>query len=481
MCIIIKEMSLYWIIGLLALWSGVITAINVTAAPGVGTTTPNEFSAFIISIKITNRIYDDSLEDHQSQNYKILRQDVENLFFETYSFSPSAQYQEIAEMTFSNGSVIANSTVLFGTNQNSGQTVRRIFVTNYQQHPSLMLDLNINYTADQEPIPVPLSLLSNIPQSISSTSTTTSITSPNSHTTTELSDHVQSENESSTTSTTSASPISGSDKLIDNNNATTATAQTHSTTNGSDLIHFASQTTSNSISNNSITAVHPSTITSTMSASSPSAMTVHSGSNISTISSSSPLNTTVHSASNISTISSSSPLNTTVHSASNISTISSSSSSTTTVHSASNISTISSSSSSTTTVHPSSNISAMSASSSSVSSGKTVTQKPTGPEGTDTVATEQGVPGWGIAILVLAAIILFFMLVLIILLLLFWCCWWRQRGFMNVSDPDPMGYYNPDIPMYSTHSTYDSHNGKSLDSDSDRPPKNRTGMYAVNK
>lgn len=37
---------------------------------------------------------------------------------------------------------------------------------------------------------------------------------------------------------------------------------------------------------------------------------------------------------------------------------------------------------------------------------------------------------------------------------------------MSVSDPDPTGYYNPDIPMYSTHSTYDSHNGKSLVSES---------------
>lgn len=56
-----------------------IKAGNVTAASGVGTTASNEISAFIISIKITNRVYNDSLEDHQSQSYKILRQDVENV------------------------------------------------------------------------------------------------------------------------------------------------------------------------------------------------------------------------------------------------------------------------------------------------------------------------------------------------------------------------------------------------------------------
>ncbi|KAK1795239.1 hypothetical protein P4O66_010416 [Electrophorus voltai] len=75
---------------------------------------------------------------------------------------------------------------------------------------------------------------------------------------------------------------------------------------------------------------------------------------------------------------------------------------------------------------------------------------------------EQGVPGWGIALLVLAAFILFLFLVLLILLLLCWCCCWRTRGFVNMSDPTPIGYYNPDIPMYSTHSTYDSHNGTPL-------------------
>lgn len=59
--------------------AGVTTAGNVTEAPGVAKTTSDEISAFIISIKITNRIYDNSLEDNESQSYKILRQDVENV------------------------------------------------------------------------------------------------------------------------------------------------------------------------------------------------------------------------------------------------------------------------------------------------------------------------------------------------------------------------------------------------------------------
>ncbi|KAG7335947.1 hypothetical protein KOW79_000640 [Hemibagrus wyckioides] len=467
-------MNLYWIIGLLVLWSGVITAGDTTAAPEVGTKISYEFSAFMISIKITNQIYNESLEDHHSQSYKVLRREVENVFSEIYNFTSAVEYQKIAEMTFSNGSVIANSTVIFGTKQESGEKVKQVFVNNYEHHHSLLtLDLNINYTADQEPIPVQLPFLTNI-----SDSTTAMTTSPTS------TEHHQDGNEKSAISTTSASTSSGQSKSIDDNSSTTP-PQTYSTTHSHGFTNSTSQTTSDSRSmevlssafvssttdtslstifpaSSSTMTVRPSSNISTMSATSSSTTTVHPSSNRSTISATRSSTTTVHPSSNRSTMSTTRSSTTTVHPSSNRSTMSTTRSSTTTVHPSSNISTMSASSSSTTTVHPSSNISTMSASSSSESVGKTVTQNPTEPEGSHTVETEQGVPGWGIAILVLAAIILFFMLVLLILLLLFWCCWWKQRGFMNVSDPDPMGYYNPDIPMYSTHSTYDSHNGKSL-------------------
>ncbi|KAI4892425.1 hypothetical protein NFI96_019354, partial [Prochilodus magdalenae] len=130
-------------------------------------------------------------------------------------------------------------------------------------------------------------------------------------------------------------------------------------------------------------------------------------------------------------------------------------------------------------VHPSPvldlNISYTSASSSHQAASQSSSSTNTGS------ATDQGVPGWGVALLVLAAIILLLLLLLFILLLVCWCCWWRRRGFMNVSDPDPPGYYNPDIPLYSTHSTFESQNGKSpQDSDSETSPRNRTGMYIVN-
>ncbi|KAI7806130.1 putative mucin-17-like [Triplophysa rosa] len=66
-------------------------------------------------------------------------------------------------------------------------------------------------------------------------------------------------------------------------------------------------------------------------------------------------------------------------------------------------------------------------------------------------------------------------------LLVMCCCWPNKRTV--VKEPEviiPPMYFNPDIPMYSTHSTIDSPNGKQVD-DREKPPKNRTGMYVVNK
>ncbi|XP_062393660.1 serine-rich adhesin for platelets [Sardina pilchardus] len=90
--------------------------------------------------------------------------------------------------------------------------------------------------------------------------------------------------------------------------------------------------------------------------------------------------------------------------------------------------------------------------------------------------TSTGVPGWGIALLVLAALILFILLIFLVFLVYFCCCRSGGRGFMNVSDPYMP--FNPDIPMYSSHTTIDlPTNGKPYDNNN---PKNRSGMYVVN-
>ncbi|XP_062847628.1 mucin-17 [Trichomycterus rosablanca] len=360
-------------------WS-VISADGVTAAPGVDTTTSDSLSAFIISIKINNRIYNDSLKDRQSLDYKALRQEVEDVFFSTYSYSPSAQYQEIAEMTFSNGSVIARSTLLFSKKQANSEALKNVFITNYQQHPSRMLDLNLNYTAELEPVPITFPPLDNIPESFHSNEINlhTSTAAPTS-TTIPVTSTTPQHTHPSTTAATSTGSIT----------PTTTSTESHDPPTTSDT---------------TVTGTSAPLGTSTSEETSPSSYTSPPGP---------------------------------------------------------------SGGDSTTTT----------------ASG-TATRKLAEPEGSGSTASEPGVPGvpvWGIAILVLAAIILFFLLFLIILLLLCWCCWGRQRGFMNVSDPEPISYYNPDIPMYSTQSTFDSHNGKSADADSERAHKNRTGTFGLNK
>ncbi|XP_048117389.1 mucin-1-like [Alosa alosa] len=98
--------------------------------------------------------------------------------------------------------------------------------------------------------------------------------------------------------------------------------------------------------------------------------------------------------------------------------------------------------------------------------------------GGNTSGRDTSVPGWGIALLVLAALILLILLIFLVFLVYFCCCRSGGRGFMNVSDPTPYMPFNPDIPMYSTHTTIDlPPNGKPYVDDN---LKNRSGMYVVN-
>ncbi|MGH0166849.1 UNVERIFIED_CONTAM: hypothetical protein FKN15_051659 [Acipenser sinensis] len=72
------------------------------------------------------------------------------------------------------------------------------------------------------------------------------------------------------------------------------------------------------------------------------------------------------------------------------------------------------------------------------------------------------VPGWGIALLVLAALILLILLIILILMMIY-CCMRRRRGQFNVFGIG--GYYSMNdsagYPMYSTHTHYEVPNGGS--------------------
>ncbi|XP_029359210.1 cell wall protein DAN4-like isoform X2 [Echeneis naucrates] len=65
----------------------------------------------------------------------------------------------------------------------------------------------------------------------------------------------------------------------------------------------------------------------------------------------------------------------------------------------------------------------------------------------------EGVPGWGIALLVLAALVLLLLLLLLVALMV-WCCCCRggSKGF----SPYDQLTHRDDIPLYTTHSRFDN-------------------------
>ncbi|XP_041843303.1 flocculation protein FLO11-like [Melanotaenia boesemani] len=69
-----------------------------------------------------------------------------------------------------------------------------------------------------------------------------------------------------------------------------------------------------------------------------------------------------------------------------------------------------------------------------------------------------GVPGWGIALLVLAAVALLLLLLLLVGLLVWLCCRRCKKGFSPYENPA----YRDDIPLYTTHSRFDGVNGKPI-------------------
>ncbi|XP_041932789.1 uncharacterized protein LOC121695750 [Alosa sapidissima] len=88
------------------------------------------------------------------------------------------------------------------------------------------------------------------------------------------------------------------------------------------------------------------------------------------------------------------------------------------------------------------------------------------------------VPGWGIALLVLASLILLLLIILIILLLLRWCC-------MDEPEKEPQPRYDPySHEPYSSHSPAKSPTLKHMGDPGLRTPEKprgtSTGMYVVN-
>ncbi|XP_076842888.1 uncharacterized protein LOC143487696 [Brachyhypopomus gauderio] len=510
MYITMRETSLHWVFGLSVFFSGAVSSLNVTVAPETSTATVAASSNFTIDIKITNRIYNESLKDQKSQQYQTLRQEVEEMFSSTFGHSPSVHFQGVSEMTFSNGSVIASSITMFGTSQINESVVENTFADNYDKDNSSSLVLNINYTKVAKLTVTPTS---------TTRETTTHPTSTSESTTRETSTHPTSTSESTTRETTTH-PTSTSESTTRETSthptSTSGSTNRETSTSGSTTRETSTHPTSTSGSTNRETSTHPTSVFFSGAVSSPN-VTVAPKTSTATVAASSNFTIDIKITNRIYNESlkdqKSQQYQTLRQEVEKM--FSSTFGHSPSVHyqgvsemTFSNGSVIASSVTmfGTSRINESvventfadnydkDNSSSLVLNISYTKVAKLTVTPPTSlTNGTTTVSphkvtsTEagavgagQGVPGWGVAILVLAAIILFLFLILLLLLLLCWCCCWRRRGFMSLSEPTSLGYYNPDIPMYSTQSTYE-HNGKPSETHSQKPSKTRTGTYLVNQ
>ncbi|XP_031649386.1 mucin-5AC-like isoform X3 [Oncorhynchus kisutch] len=140
-------------------------------------TTPTNKMVFQMGIKITNRVFNDSLLNPNSEDYKKLYDEVSQLLADVYKSPTSGTasiYEGVATMTFRNGSVIANTDIVFNTTSINGNVVKFEFLNHIEANPSASLHIDTNYT-ESETVRAPTSTI---------TTPTSTITTPTTPTTT---------------------------------------------------------------------------------------------------------------------------------------------------------------------------------------------------------------------------------------------------------------------------------------------------------
>ncbi|KAJ8005473.1 hypothetical protein DPEC_G00147000 [Dallia pectoralis] len=111
---------------------------------------PALLSTYYLSIRITNKIFTESLKHKYSEDYKQLRKQVEQMLQVVYRPLFNEKFEGIFDIIFSNGSVIANSTLKFwSTNYMNANVIRSIFTTNIQTYRSKTFDLDVIFPEGQ--------------------------------------------------------------------------------------------------------------------------------------------------------------------------------------------------------------------------------------------------------------------------------------------------------------------------------------------
>ncbi|KAF4102862.1 hypothetical protein G5714_015745 [Onychostoma macrolepis] len=405
-----------------------------------------------MDLRITNRVYNDSLADQQSEEYTTLKQEVEQLFADIYEQSYGTThliYLGTDEMIFSNGSVIVTSRLLFGPTQVNPELVRGIFFPAYKQIPSPALEIDLSHIEskitlnnDELPTEEPLEeekIFSRSPTTTHKETTMPSVTTPLTSTPDIIMDveSFTSRLPSTRSPNMSTSHPLGSSAVVGN-----ITNTIHSTTSipfNTTTMH-RNITTSSLMVNTSISAAPNST---TNAVTNGTTTEVPNGT------------TTAASIGTIPTASNGTTTTDTITSVPNA-TITPTTNDTTTTTTAPNNTTTAAPQSTFTSIHST-------VGKPTISSTKFTTAQPlktTTMNHSPTTKVTNLLPGWAVALLALAAVSLFLLIILIILVVI-WCCCPKRRIFVNeVEEMNPPMYFNPDIPMYSTQSTFDTSNGK---------------------
>ncbi|XP_045549653.1 cell wall protein DAN4-like [Salmo salar] len=178
-----------------------------SVTPAGMSTTPTAKMAYQICMEITNRVFNDSLLSPNSEDYKKMYDEVNQLLAEVYgcrTCSTGSVYEGIATMTFSHGSVIANATIVFYTEAINQWVVKYLFLENIKANPSAVLQINSNYTEFQA-TPVP-AVVPNITIPTTPTTTITN-TTPMTTTTTTNQPTTTTTNQPITTTTNHQQPL----------------------------------------------------------------------------------------------------------------------------------------------------------------------------------------------------------------------------------------------------------------------------------
>ncbi|CAB1320866.1 unnamed protein product [Coregonus sp. 'balchen'] len=111
-------------------------------------TAPTAKMAFQLGIEITNRVFNNSLLNPNSEDYKKMYGEISQLLADVYTCptcGTASSYGGIVTMTFRNGSVIADTTIVFNTTSINRFVVMFVFLEYISDNPSV-LQINGNYT-----------------------------------------------------------------------------------------------------------------------------------------------------------------------------------------------------------------------------------------------------------------------------------------------------------------------------------------------